>query len=147
MHVLSKDIYRLIEKQFYNYPRIKRELEKYKREVATSRPAEIGEWGQGRSCHSDPTALKAIKLTTREIRDKEAWLKVIEKVCKHFAGTEKGQFIKLQYFDRLRRNQICEKLFIKRTTYYNWRNSIVYYTALIAQKEDLIDIEQKSGTI
>ena len=145
MCVLSKEIYSQIEWYFYNYPRIKKGLENYRNEVAAARPVEIGEWGGGRSCHSDPTALKAMKLTTIEIQEKEAWIRVIEKTCQNYAGTEKGRFIGLQYFQTLKRREICEGLYIERRTYYSWKNDIIYYAALLAQKYDLIDIEKSAA--
>jgi len=142
MCVLSREIYSQIEWYFYNYPRLKKELEDYRNDVANTRSVAIGEWGKGRSFHADPTAMKTMKLLTPGVIEKETWIKVIESTCKHFSGTEKGKLINLLYVENIKRHKICEQLFIERRTYYSWKKDILLFAAFLAQKHDLIDIEK-----
>lgn len=140
MGVLNKRIYKKIEWYLYNYHNIRREVDQEKQNIIESGGRDLTEWGGGISCHSDPTANKAIKLVRAELVEEEKWLKVIKNTIKHFENTEKGRLLQKKYFDELGEKYICEELHIERATYYNWRNEIVLYTALLGVQEGLIKI-------
>ena len=142
MRILDKAIYKQIEWYLYNYRYIKRELAQDKADIAASSPNEIGKFGQGRSRHTDPTALKALKLTSDDILKKEQWVRVIEKTIEKFKDTDQGTLLELQYFQQKTRYHVWSTLHIDRSSYYNWKDSVVYYTAFLAQKFNLIDIEK-----
>jgi len=138
--ILERRIYKKIEYYLYHYHQIRREIEQEKQDIIETGGRDLTEWGGGISYHSDPTATRAIKLTRPELLEKEKWLKVIEGTIQHFQGTEKGRLLQKKYFDELRERHICQELHIERATYYNWRNEIVFYTALLAAQEGLIKV-------
>jgi len=138
--ILERRIYKKIEYYLYHYFQIRREVEQEKEDIIESGGRDIVEWGGGISYHSDPTASKAVRLTKPEIIEKEKWLKIIEKTIQHFESTEKGRLLQKKYFDELGEKHICEELYIERATYYNWRNEIVLYAALLAAQEGLIKV-------
>ena len=140
MSVLDRRTYKKIEYYLYNYYKIKREVELKKQDIIESGGRDLTEWGGGISYHSDPTATRAIKLTRPELVEKEKWLKVVEGTIQHYKGTEKGRLLQKKYFDELGEKHICEELYIERATYYNWRNEIVLYAALLAAQEGLIKV-------
>jgi RinA family phage transcriptional activator len=141
MGVLERQIYKKIEWHLYNYFNLKREVNEAKEEIINAGGRDLTEWGGGISYHSDPTALRAIKLTKPELIEKEKWLKVIESTIKRYQGTEKGQLLQKKYFDELGEKHICQKLHIERATYFRWREEIVTYTAMLALQEGLISIK------
>ncbi|MDI3534810.1 MAG: hypothetical protein PWQ82_1175 [Thermosediminibacterales bacterium] len=143
MSVLDRKTFKLLEWNLYNYKKTKQEIEDYRETILSSSPPEFGEWGGGISYHSDPTALKAIKLLKPSMLKKEKWTMVIEKTVARFCDEDKGKLIRLKYFEQESRKNICEKLHIERRTYYTWINEIILYMALLAQKYGLIDIEKK----
>lgn len=138
MGILERRIYKKIEYYLYHYHQIRKEIEQEKEIIIQSGGRDLTEWGGGISYHSDPTANKAIKLTSPELLEKEKWLKVIEGTIQHFQGTEKGRLLQKKYFDQLGERHICKELHIERTTYYRWREEIVLYTALLAAQYGLI---------
>ncbi len=143
--ILDRRLYKIIEWHLYNYDETKRWLEEYKNDIINTSPPEltIGGGGSGQSHHSDPTALKTLKLTKKEVLEKEKWLQVIDKVRQHFTD-EKGRLLNMKYEEELGNEHIAMELHIDRATYYRWRNEIVLFTAMLAQKYGLIDIEKLS---
>lgn len=144
MSIIDKKIYKEIEWHLYHYFDLRRELKEYREGVLNSSKPLLGCIGGGQSYHSDPTALKAIKLSDPEIEEKQNWINVIEKAIRKYGNTEKGKLLQMQYFDEEGQNYIQEKLHIERRTYFLWRNEIVITIALYAQKYNLIDIEEVS---
>lgn len=143
MRIIDRATYRKIEHFLYGYHRIKEEIEKERAEIIERGAAQVDVSGKGRSQHSDPTAIKGIKLADNPVlAEKENWVKVIDKTIHNLKGTEKGNLLNLQYFENLGRYKICQRLHIERRTYFSWRNDIVYYVALLAQKYNLIDVEK-----
>ncbi len=140
MGILSRKIYKQIEWYLYNYYEIKREVQELKDEIIEGRSYDISEWGGGISYHSDPTAVKAVKLCKRDIIEYEKWLKTVEISINHFKNTEKGRLLQMKYFEELSEMYICQELHIERATYFRWREEIVIYTAMLALQEGLIKI-------
>lgn len=140
MALINRKTYKKIEYYLYNYNEIKKEIEQYKEDIALGGGREYGEVGGGQSYHSDPTAIKAIKLASSKITEDEKWLKIVEQTMKKYKGTAKEFLIKLKCEKSLGEVRICRELNIERATYYNWRNEIVTYAALIAAQEGLIKV-------
>ncbi len=144
MGVLDRQIYKKIEWYLYNYYEIRRYIAEKKEDIIDANSKDLTEWGSGISYHSDPTANKTMKLCKEDIVETEKWLQVIEATIKEFQGTEKGQLLQKKYFDELGEKHICMELNIERATYFNWRNEIVFYVALLAAQEGLIKINHIS---
>lgn len=140
MALIKRDIYRKIEYYLYNHQEIKNEIEEQKKDIIESGRSEIGEIGRGQSFHSDPTALKAIRLCKDYLLEDEKWLHVIEHTKEKYQGTEKGKLLKLKYEQELGEIEICRELNISRATYFNWRQEIVFYTTMIATQKGLIRV-------
>ena len=68
------------------------------------------------------------------------WCKVVEQTIEHFEGTGKDTLIRLKYFDKVREWQLCDKLFIARTSLFSWIENILTYAAMLAIQEGLIKI-------
>ena len=144
MAILDRKTYKEIEWHLYHYFDLRREIREFREKVLNSSTPMFGNVGGGHSYHSDPTALKAIRLSKPELIEKEKWVEVIEKVKMRYANTEKGKLLQMKYFEELAREHICKTLYIDRATYFRWKNEIVLYAALLAQKYHLIDIEKVS---
>ncbi len=144
MSIINREIYKKLEWHLFHYFDIRREVKEYRDTVLNSSPPEFGEWGGGVSYHSDPTAIKAIRLVKPEIREKEKWIEIVEKTKAHFENTDKGRLLQMKYFDEEGPGYIQRKLHIDRATYFRWKNEIILYMALLAQKYNLIDIEKVS---
>lgn len=140
MGVLDRKTYKKIEWYLYNYHSLRKELAEERSNIIEAGRNELGEWGGGISYHSDPTAIRAIKLTKPELVEKEKWLKVVEGTMQRFRGTGKGRLLQKKYFEQLGEIQICKELHIERTTYFRWREELVIYTAMLAIQEGLIKL-------
>lgn len=141
LSILDSHTYRTIEYYLYNYHELKKEVEEKRKSIMLGGSSEIKDWSDNISL-SDPTANKVIQLFKNDITITESWLSVIDKTYEYFEGTHKEKLIELRYFKGMDEQPICRVLYISRATYYNWRNEIIFYTALLAQKYDLIDIEK-----
>lgn len=138
MGVLDRKIYKKIEYYLYHYFEIRREVEEIRQDIIEGGGRDITERGSGISYHSDPTANKVVKLTRPDLIEKEKWLKVVEGTIQHFEGTDKGRLLQKKYLNGLGERHICQELLIERATYYNWRNEIVLYAAILAAQYGLI---------
>lgn len=141
MAIIDKEIYKNIEKMLYNYNAMKELYKEMQEDIIFSGHKEK-ELVQESGYYSDPTSRAGIELAG--LKDIEDWIKVIKKVCEKFEGNEKGLLLRMHYFDKWRAEKIQFHLHIERRTYYMWRNDIVLYTALVAQKYNLIDIEKET---
>lgn len=138
-----------LEHFLYNYYNELRELHDMKQNIIESSPAQFEEVGGGGiSRHSDPTALKGIKLTTnKEIVRREKWLKVVKdliddmKVIDKREGKDYTGLIQKKYFDELGEEQVCDELKIERTTYFKWKKDILRHGLLLAAAIGLIKYE------
>jgi len=143
MAVLSRALFKKVEWYLYNYFNIRREIQEYRDSVLYSDKQLLETGGHGVSRHSDPTAMKALKLASGDIVKLEKWVKVIELTKERYGNTEKGRLLKMRYFDELGEKQICQELHIDRATYYNWRVEIVVFTAMLAIQYGLIKLDKK----
>lgn len=142
MGVLSREIYKQIEYYFYNYAEIQKQLIDAKTTIYEALQQHHDGGGGCGAYKSDPTALKALKLTGSEIMSLEAVCKVVEKTIVRFKGTEKEKLLKMRYFQKLGKFVIMDDLNIEERTFYAWSEDIVIYAAFVAQKHNLIDVEK-----
>lgn len=142
MALIDRKTYKKIEYYLYNYNEIKKEINEHKKDIIESGGMEIGEVGKGQGYHSDPTAIKAMKLykISKYTKDDKKWLEIVEQTMQKYKGTAKGRLINLKYGQELGKIRICQELNIERATYYNWRQEIVTYAALLAAQEGLIKV-------
>ncbi|WP_026486696.1 DUF1492 domain-containing protein [Caldanaerobius polysaccharolyticus] len=139
-----------LEHYLYNYYDEVRKLHEMKEEIIMSSPAQFQEVGGGGiSRHSDPTALKGIKLTTNaEIVRREKWLRVVRDLVEDMKIIDKREgknytgLIQKKYFDELGEDQICDELHIEHTTYHQWKKDILRHGLLLATALGLIKYEE-----
>lgn len=145
MAVLDSQIYKRIEWRLYHYFDTKHQAEDLVEEQKAllnpgRTPASPG--GGGVSRKSDPTAtntLKRMQLVSPQ-REAAKWAHTIERTIARYEGTEKGTLLELKYFSDMSEDYICGILNIERATFFNWRNEIVLFTALVAAQEGLIRV-------
>lgn len=136
--ILDKRTFKKIEYYLYNSDRLKREIEQARTQIIEAGSTEMAGGINGIGYHSDPTAGKAIKLSTNRIMEYEKWMKVVEQVRKKYQGTDKAKFIKLKYRKGLSEKEVCKQLFISRTTFFTWRKEIVLYTGFVALQNGVL---------
>ncbi len=139
MKYLSRNIIKEIESHFYNWNNEREELNWLRDQLSN------GIEGQSCSIH----LLKASSLATTEQRMVEierhmeylqGWIKLVDTVRNRLANTPQLSFITMLYTERLSEIQICEKLFIERRTFYNWKSDFLGYAAMKACEMGLISV-------
>ena len=136
--IIDKQTFKKIEYYLYNSDRLKREIEQTRKQLIEAGNPEMVGGINGISYHSDPTAGKAIKLSTNRIIEYEKWIKVVEQVRGKYQDTDKAKFIELKYGKGLSEKEVCKQLFISRTTFFTWRKEIVLYTGLVALQNGVL---------
>lgn len=66
------------------------------------------------------------------------WVAIVDKVIKHFEGTDKIKFIDRRYFKRDSVQYVCTKLYISRRTYFEWVEDIIIEAALEAARQNMV---------
>lgn len=136
--ILDKRTFKKIEYYLYNSDKLKREIEQARKQLIEAGKPEMAGGINGIGYHSDPTAGKAIKLSTNRIMEYGKWIKTVEQVRKKYQGTDKAKFIEAKYGKGLAEKEVCKQLFISRTTFYAWRKEIVLYTGLVALQNGVL---------
>lgn len=136
--IIDKQAFKKIEYYLYNSDRLKQAIEQARTQLIEAGNPEMAGGINGIGYHSDPTAGKAIKLSTNRIMEYGKWIKTVEQVRKKYQGTDKAKFIELKYGKGLSEKEVCKRLFISRTTFYAWRKEIVLYTGLVALQNGVL---------
>lgn len=134
--IINNKTKKLVETSIYNYYHPKKKITR--EEVFTSSPNLDG-MPRGSNI-SNPTLQKTLKLL--EIDEEELWNKVIECAINYFINhdDEKVDLIIYTYRDELTDLQISRKLNVDRSTYYDWRNEVIYYIVFLAIQVGLIEL-------
>jgi hypothetical protein len=136
--ILDKRTFKKIEYYLYNSDRLKREIEQARTQLIEAGSPEMAGGINGIGYHSDPTAGKALKLSTNRITEYGKWIKAVEQVKGKYRDTDKAKFIKLKYDKGLSEKEVCKQLFISRTTFFTWRKEIVLYTGFVALQNGVL---------
>ena len=136
--IIDKQTFKKIEYYLYNSDRLKQAIEQTRKQLIEAGKPEMAGGINGIGYHSDPTAGKAIKLSTNRIIEYEKWIKTVEQVRKKYQGTDKAKFIEAKYGKGLSEREVCKQLFISRTTFYVWRKEIVLCTGFVALQNGVL---------
>jgi hypothetical protein len=136
--IIDKQTFKKIEYYLYNSDRLKQAIEQARTQLIEAGNPEMAGGINGIGYHSDPTAVKAIKLSTNRITEYGKWIKAVEQVKGKYRDTDKAKFIKLKYDKGLSEKEVCKQLFISRTTFFTWRKEIVLYTGLVALQNGVL---------
>ena len=139
MSSLNRKIYRAIEKVLYHYFDIKHKLAEKEEEIMNARGNELKVSVRNNGHYSDPTAITAIKLCDEELEKMRKWIQIIDIAKNRYENTDKGKLLEMRYFEELAPNDICERLYIERRTFYYWKDEIVIYVSNLAAKYGLYD--------
>lgn len=147
--------WRLVEKMFYYYSRIKKAVRETKEEWSY---IQGGKTGGGSTTHafiSDPTAMNGIKRATKlnvviidadtvsedTIKNPEDWMLVVEKTLEHFSYEEDiVKVLKQRFFENRSMYYTCTDLDISKDRYYRCRDLGVRYARDCAIQLGLIKI-------
>ena len=126
-----------IEWAFRNYDTLKEQGADYI--VTLAEQGITPMYGAVGSCASpgNPTESKGIRAAEYNA---VLWCKVVENTMDRFEDTGKDTLIRLKYFESRKEMYILDKLYIDRSAYYDWLNSILTYAAMIALQFGVIKI-------
>lgn len=135
MPVISKELFRRIEHELYNYQQHVRELNERRAEAIYGTPHH--EEGRSKGCASDPTAMRGIKLAKLDESEQARWLECIHDAL-HLMPTEYKRLVKYKYFDGLKSDVVADRLHISRALYFVWREYVILYIAMLATQKGLV---------
>jgi len=147
--ILEMSTFRYIEKHFYLYDRIVQAVREIREQLLYGHDGIQRVGGDGHCYVSDPTAIKAISLAEpikwvvidgETIRRPEDWVKVIDTTRERFAGTPIKELIERRYRRSEHFIRTCREMHIDHSTYYDWREDIISYAALICCQIGLIRV-------
>lgn len=139
MSSLSRKIYRAIEKVLYHYFEIKHKLSEREEEIINAQRNELRVNVRSNGYYSDPTAIAAVKLCDEKLEIMRKWIQIIDITKDRYKNTDKGRLLEMRYFEELAPDDICERLYIERRTFYYWKDEIVIYISNLAAKYGLYD--------
>ncbi len=142
MPIISKELFRRIEHELYNYQEHVRELNEARAEVLYGTPHRFE--GKSKGCASDPTAVRGIKLARLDETEQAKWVECIHDALEAMP-TEYKMLVKYRYFDRMRPDMVARKLHISRSLFFKWRENIVLHIVLLATERDLVRPSEKAA--
>lgn len=139
----NSKIIHIVEEHLYTYYSIEIQIRDIKEKYSMT-DKDINSWIKSKGRVSKSTEIQAIKNIEmeQEIMEKIKWHNLIKKIIKHYEENEPEKFlyIKLKYFDKCSTTKIEMKMAICRATQSKIKTDIVYYIALFAVKEKLIQM-------
>ena len=153
MNVLETVTFRWIETHLHLYRQICRAVAE-ERESRSGRAKKTETMVLNQTV-SDPTASQTIKTLTPikavvvvtgkpphpvTIRKPEEWIEVIEMTYKHFYGKQIGEMLDRRYNKHHEVTKIYVDMGIDRSTYYEWRNTAITFTALACCQVGLLKV-------
>lgn len=136
--ILNRQTVRTIEKHLYNHLEDIRAYDELRQDIAESSCYKLDPTGiRSTGGDNDPTMQKAAQLE-KEASVLKAWIGVVKAVLRKYELTLYADFISMVFFKRLSQIRVCDLLYISRSTFFNWKEEIINYTAMLAFKENLI---------
>ena len=139
----NSNIIHIVEEHLYTYYSIEIQIRDIKEKYSMT-DKDINSWIKSKGRISKSTEIQAIKNIEmeQEIMERIRWHNLIKKIIKHYEEKEPEKFlyIKLKYFDKCSTTKIEMKMAICRATQSKIKTDIVYYIALFAVKENLIQM-------
>lgn len=139
----NSKIIHIVEEHLYTYYSIEIQIRDIKEKYSMT-DKDINSWIKSKGRVSKSTEIQAIKNIEmeKEVMEKIKWHNLIKKIIKHYEENEPEKFlyIKLKYFDKCSTTKIEMKMAICRATQSKIKTDIVYYIALFAVKENLIQM-------
>lgn len=139
MRYLERSKIKEIEYHLYNSNRERQELERIRDETACRSDYSMSVVYVKASGGSDPVA-QSVVLLERRTQKLKKWLELVDAVREKLKGTPQLTFLTMVYVEKLSEVQICDRLFIERRTYYNWKSEILLYAAMKACEMGLITV-------
>lgn len=136
-----------IERHFYSINEIKRAVALRHEEILKSSSAGGEHIGTPCNTTGDPTGRKIEQMydlpnveTAAGTFDKPMkWIAVFEATQRHFNGLEGDLLIK-RYIEKKNVTQICDEIYIAKTTYHYWRENILNYATMLAIQYGLVRV-------
>lgn len=139
----NSKIIHIVEEHLYTYYSIEIQIRDIKEKYSMT-DKDINSWIKSKGRVSKSTEIQAIKNIEmeKEVMEKIKWHNLIKKIIKHYEENEPEKFlyIKLKYFDKCSTTKIEMKMAICRATQSKIKTDIVYYIALFAVKENLLQM-------
>ena len=139
----NSKIIHIVEEHLYTYYSIEIQIRDIKEKYSMT-DKDINSWIKSKGRVSKSTEIQAIKNIEmeKEVMEKIKWHNLIKKIIKHYEENEPEKFlyIKLKYFDKCSTTKIEMKMAICRATQSKIKIDIVYYIALFAVKENLLQM-------
>ena len=136
-------IIHIVEEHLYSYCYIDLQINFIKEKYSVT-DKDINSWikSKGRiSKSTEVLALKEIEME-KELENKIQWHYLIKRVIEYYEKNEpeKFLFIKLKYFEKSSTTKIEMRMALCRATQSRIRTDIVYYIAMFAVKEKLLNL-------
>ena len=139
----NSNIVRVVEEHLYTYYSIEIEIRDIKERYSMT-DKDINSWIKSKGRVSKSMEIQAIRNIEmeKEIVNKIKWHNLIKKIIEYYKENEPEKFlyIKLKYFEKCSTTKIEMKMAICRATQAKLKTDIVYYIALYAVKERLIEM-------
>lgn len=136
--ILNRQNVKVVEKHLYHHLEDIRAYDELRQDIAESCCYKLDPTGiRSTGGDNDPTMQKTAQLE-KEAAVLKAWINVVKDVLRKYELTLYADFISMVFFERLNQIKVCDLLYISRSTFFNWKEEIINYTAMLAFKENLI---------
>lgn len=137
--IAGRKLAREIESHFYAHAAERAEIAAREKEIAEACFPRMDETGIKGTDMSDPTARKAARIE-EELREIKGWAEVVKSTFARFKGTPKEEFLAMVYTERQSIGRVCTHLYLDRSTYFRWRESILDWALIKAVEGGLVRV-------